>query len=71
MSIGKKSFALCPNLTHVAIPDTVVSIEAEAFKDCDNLTIYCEASSKPSGWSEAPLGEWHGGNNVVWSYEGD
>ena len=38
-------------MTSIVIPDSVTSIGSYAFDDCISLTIYCEASSKPSGWN--------------------
>ena len=36
------------------------------FEYCPNLTIHCEASSKPSGWSDS----WNGHQcPVVWGYK--
>ncbi len=32
--------------------NNVTNIGDEAFNYCSNLTIYCEAASKPSGWNE-------------------
>ncbi|MBQ9118220.1 MAG: hypothetical protein IJY11_03350 [Clostridia bacterium] len=37
-------------MTEIVIPDSVTSINKYAFGECDNLTIYCEATSKPIGW---------------------
>ena len=50
-SIGNNAFSGCTGLTSVTIPDSVTSIGYDAFSGCKNLTIYCEAKSKPIGWS--------------------
>jgi hypothetical protein len=47
----------------VIIPDSVTSIGYYAFRDCSNLTIYCEAESQPEGWHS----NWNSGNRpVIW-----
>ena len=51
ISIGDYAFSDCSSLTSIIIPDSVTTIESSAFYGCTNLTIYCEASSKPDGWS--------------------
>lgn len=71
-SIGKMAFYECNHLEAVFIPKSVETIGDSAFylyefflggSLCDNLTIYCEASSKPDGWSN----DWNFGNcPVVW-----
>ena len=64
-SIGWKAFRYCMRLASIVIPNSVTSIGYEAFDCCNILTIYCEATSKPSGWdigwncSDCP---------VVWGY---
>ena len=62
-SIGSQAFYKCIGLTSVTIPDSVTSIGDEAFSSWRNLTIYCEAKSKPIGWSSY----WNPGHRpVVW-----
>ena len=57
----------------VTIPKTlngipVTTIEENAFSGCSSLTIYCEATSKPSGWSS----RWNYSNlPVEWGYTGE
>ncbi|MBE7079207.1 MAG: leucine-rich repeat domain-containing protein [Clostridiales bacterium] len=49
-SIGKSAFENCTALKEITIPASVATIRERAFSYCNNLTIYCEAGSKPSGW---------------------
>ena len=64
-SIGSSAFENCTSLTSITIPDSVTSIGEVAFYYCTNLTIYCEAASKPIGWSYY----WnYSGCPVVWGY---
>ena len=66
-SIGYQAFYECTSLTSIEIPSSVTSIGDWAFEGCTSLTIYCEAESKPSGWSSS----WNYNNRpVVWGYEG-
>ena len=54
------------NIESIVIPENVTYIGNNAFDSYRNFTIYCEASSKPSGWDE----NWHSSNiPVVWSYK--
>ena len=63
--IESRSFMDCSSLMSVYIPKSVSLIGYNAFKNCTNLTIYCEASSKPEGWDA----EWNSSNcPVVWGY---
>ncbi len=49
--IGYSSFRDCGSLKSIKIPNSVTSIGSNAFERCTSLIIYCEATSKPSGWS--------------------
>ena len=61
--IGNSAFLNCTALTSITIPDSVTSIADRAFEECDALIIYCEASSKPSGWDS----DWNPSNcPIVW-----
>ena len=62
-NIGCDAFSGCTALTSITIPDSVKTIGWWAFSGCRNLTIYCEAESKPIGWSSY----WNPGHRpVVW-----
>ncbi len=61
--INYSAFRGCTGLTSVTIGNGVTSISNEVFSGCSNLTIYCEAKSKPIGWSS----DWNPGHRpVVW-----
>ena len=67
-SIGTCAFEYCTSLTNIIIPNRVTNIGYSAFSGCTSLTIYCEANSKPSGWSS----RWNYSNRpVVWGYKGE
>ena len=71
-SIGDFAFADCTSLKSIVIPYSVTSIGKKVFWYCESLTIYCEAESKPSVWSD----DWnryssasYGKNPVIWDYK--
>lgn len=64
-TIGVSAFLSCYNLKTIIIPKNVTTIGASAFQLCSGLTIYCEASEKPEGWST----NWNSSNRpVTWGY---
>ena len=66
-TIGYYAFSYCSSLKSVVIPNSVTKIESSAFYWCDFLTIYCEAESKPEGWSSS----WNYEDRpVVWGFTG-
>ena len=48
--IGQQAFYNCGKLETVTIPSNVSSVGLCAFEKCKNVTVYCEASKRPSGW---------------------
>ena len=67
-SIDGVNFSSCRLLESIIIPSSVTSIGGYTFSFCELLTIYCEATSQPSGWDS----NWnHGDCPVVWGYIGD
>ncbi|MDE5618279.1 MAG: leucine-rich repeat domain-containing protein, partial [Clostridia bacterium] len=66
--IGELAFQSCSRLTKLVIPATVTEIGSRIVFYCNNITIYCEAQSKPDGWHDA----WNLYNApVVWGYTAD
>ena len=67
-AIASNAFRNNDTITSVIIPNSVTIIGNFAFRSCSNLTIYCEASSEPSGWSSY----WNDSDRpVIWnSYKG-
>ena len=64
-TIGYYAFSSCSSLASIYIPSSVTTIGSYAFDGCTNLTIYCQACSKPSGWADY---WWNSSNRpVVWS----
>ena len=71
-SIGEWAFYYCTGLVSIIIPEGVTSIDSYAFYYCNDLTIYCEAVSQPSGWDS----NWNSDDRPVywggeWGYDGD
>lgn len=65
-SIGDYAFYKCSSLVSIVISESVISIGKFTFSACSSLTIYCEVTSKPSGWSKF----WNNSNlPVVWGSE--
>ncbi|MBQ3165876.1 MAG: leucine-rich repeat domain-containing protein, partial [Clostridia bacterium] len=60
-TIEFEAFRGCTPLGRIAIPDNVKVVDKWAFYDCPELEIYCEATFKPSGWSD----EWNLSNRPV------
>ncbi|HIT77172.1 MAG TPA: leucine-rich repeat protein [Candidatus Limihabitans stercoravium] len=59
------AFESCESLKSIVIPTSVAYVESYVFQDCHNLTIYCEAASKPEMWWES----WNISNcPVVWGH---
>lgn len=56
-------FRYCDSLTTVILPNTIITIEGNMFKSCSGVKIFCEISSKPSGWDS----DWNGSNKVYWA----
>ena len=69
-SIGKEAFAYCVSLKSIVIPLSVINVEDCVFYNCESLTIYCEATSKPTSWVESEeLGYWNPSDcPVIWGY---
>ena len=64
--IGEGAFRYCSSLQSITIPDSVTTIGKRTFEYCSSLTIYCKASSIPSGWSSA----WNPSDRpVIWGHK--
>lgn len=48
---SQEGFQNCYSLKSLTIPSSVKETVYYPFSGCSNLTLYCEASSAPSGWS--------------------
>ena len=65
-TIDERAFSSIHSLTSVVIPNSVTDIGSYAFWGCENLIIYCEAESQPSGWHS----KWNDLDRpVVWGYK--
>ena len=63
-TIGNYAFAFCSNLNELIIPNSVKKIGSYAFGDCSQLVLYCECSTRPSGWNY----NWNSSNRPVYWY---
>lgn len=60
------AFFYCRSMTLIVIPKSVKYLQGNAFADCPDLKINCEASHKPYMWSL----EWNSGElPVKWGVE--
>ena len=67
-SIGHFVFDGCTSLTEVYIPKGVENISYDIFRDAPNVTVYCKAEEKPSGWDTY----WHrDAKEVIWGYKAE
>ena len=67
-SIAGYAFEGCGKLTSLIIPISVKEVGYNITTECKNLTVYCEAKSKPSGWNSY----WnHYGCSVKWGHTVD
>ena len=65
-SIGSGAFENSSNLQWIVIPKSVTSIGSALFPNSNKLTIFCEAESKPDGWSY----NWNSNNRPVkWGFD--
>ena len=66
--IGDYAFRYCGLLNSIYIPNSVLYVGSSAFQYCDNIVIYCEVESRPSGWAR----DWisFGLTPVVWGVKG-
>lgn len=66
-SIGKYAFDECTSLLEIVIPAAVTFVgEAAFYRACEDLTIKCEAVSKPAEWNAL----WNAGmHSVEWGYD--
>ncbi|MGI6781730.1 MAG: leucine-rich repeat protein [Acholeplasmataceae bacterium] len=49
--IGERAFFESKSLTSIIIPKSVQNISYDAFRSCNNLTIYAEATEEPAYWT--------------------
>jgi hypothetical protein len=64
-SIGAGAISGFTHAASIKIPLSVKNIQAIAFTESENLTIYCEAPIKPEGWKD----NWCDDSvTVVWGY---
>ena len=64
--IGDYAFGWCSSLKRVTIPTSVFSMGSNVFTGCSNLTIRCDAASKPASWPDNWVASWNP-CQVVWN----
>ena len=68
ISVPDRAFENKSTLKSILIPESITKIGYYAFVGCSNITIYCEATSKPDGWDTS----WNPSSRpVVWGYTGE
>ncbi len=66
-AVDSEAFLDSTALTEIIIPDSITEIPADTFDACDKLeNIYCQADTRPSGWSSAWLGSCDA--SVAWGF---
>ena len=68
--IGEYAFSSCSRLNQIVVPKSVTKIGVHAFNSCSSdLKIFCEVSSRPSGYYE----DWYGSGKPYyagqWAYD--
>lgn len=67
-NISQNAF-VSSGLKSIVIPESVTSIGAALFAGCSNpIKVFCEADSKPEGWSDDWLNLAPEGTTVEWGY---
>lgn len=61
--IGAQAFNDCDSLKSIVIPQSVQTMGDGVFDNVD-MTIYCEAESKPAGWDD----RWCYMGNIIWGH---
>ncbi len=65
--VDDHAFGSCSSLESLYLPGTIKEIGYDICEDCDRVTIYCSAKTKPSAWRY----DWNSyGCEVVWTYGG-
>ncbi len=72
--IGEYAFSSCSRLNQIVIPKSVTKIGSYAFDSCSSdLKIFCEVSSRPSGYYLSKYGSWYGSGKPYyagqWAYD--
>ena len=67
--IQNKAFVSCYALTKVVVPSSVTKVRNALFAGSFSVTVYIEAASQPSGWSQSIDWNNRGNINVIWDYK--